>query len=154
MRLAAVYLLGLGVGVSAKEGNLQKRDLTITSPVYSTTTICPCSTYTSSSSTVIEPSSTVVGFPILTSASASSTSISPVASSSVPGGVGSSTSSAFTPGGTVFVSAASLSDYQTTVLQQHNVHRVNHTVPDLVWSSTMATYAAQTAQTCAFAHSK
>ena len=44
--------------------------------------------------------------------------------------------------------------YQGLVLLNHNIHRANHSVADLVYNSTLATYAEQIAKTCVYAHSK
>lgn len=37
-------------------------------------------------------------------------------------------------------------------LSHHNVHRANHSAPDLLWDEDLASYAAITAKTCNFAH--
>ncbi|CAD6590703.1 MAG: hypothetical protein ASARMPREDX12_004638 [Alectoria sarmentosa] len=44
--------------------------------------------------------------------------------------------------------------YQGLVLLNHNVHRANHSVSELVWNSTLATYAEEIAKTCFYNHSK
>jgi hypothetical protein len=44
------------------------------------------------------------------------------------------------------------SDYVSTVLYHHNVHRSNHSAPDLVWSDEHAGYALESAKKCVFAH--
>ena len=44
--------------------------------------------------------------------------------------------------------------YQGLVLLNHNIHRANHSVPDLVYNSTLASYAEQIAKTCVYNHSK
>ncbi|KAF6237945.1 hypothetical protein HO173_004146 [Letharia columbiana] len=44
--------------------------------------------------------------------------------------------------------------YQGLVLLNHNIHRANHSVPDLVYNSTLASYAEQIAKTCFYNHSK
>ena len=44
--------------------------------------------------------------------------------------------------------------YQGLVLLNHNVHRANHSVPDLVYNSTLASYAEQIAKTCIYNHSR
>ena len=44
--------------------------------------------------------------------------------------------------------------YQGLVLLNHNVHRANHSVPGLVYNSTLASYAEQIAKTCVYDHSK
>lgn len=44
--------------------------------------------------------------------------------------------------------------YQGLALLNHNVHRANHSVSDLVWNSTLVTYAEEIAKTCVYNHSK
>lgn len=44
--------------------------------------------------------------------------------------------------------------YQGLVLLNHNIHRANHSVSELVWNSTLATYAEEIAKTCFYNHSK
>ena len=174
MKSTLLFALALSSRALAGEWKMQKRDLlTVTSTVYSTTYYCPCTTSSSplssstssiSSSISYESNSGSVGSPLLTSASATSSistvpssfvsSSSTTATSAVASSSRSSTSSASGAGSTVFVSAASLGDYRTTVLSSHNIHRVNHTVSDLTWSDTMAQYAAQIASSCVYAHSK
>lgn len=175
MKSASLLALVLSSRALADESELQRRDLlTITSTVYSTTYVCPCTTsspslsrFTSSfSSSISYPSNSgSIGSPLLTSASATpsvstmpssflASSLSTTATSVILSSSISSTTSASGAGSTVFVSAASLGDYRSTVLSSHNIHRVNHTVPDLTWSDTMAQYAAQIASSCVYAHSK
>jgi len=43
-------------------------------------------------------------------------------------------------------------DYAETMLYHHNVHRSNHSSGALSWSGALASYAAQTASKCVFAH--
>lgn len=43
--------------------------------------------------------------------------------------------------------------YKALVLQHHNIHRRNHSAPDLTWSDQMAQYAETTAKTCKWGHS-
>ena len=43
-------------------------------------------------------------------------------------------------------------DYASTAIYHHNIHRANHSAPNLEWSEEHASYAAQTAQKCKFAH--
>jgi uncharacterized protein YkwD len=47
---------------------------------------------------------------------------------------------------------ASPTDYISTALYHHNIHRANHSSPDVTWSDTLAGYAEITAKTCVFAH--
>jgi uncharacterized protein YkwD len=53
---------------------------------------------------------------------------------------------------TAAAAVASPTDYISTALYHHNVHRANHSAPDVTWSDTLAGYAAITAQKCVFAH--
>lgn len=43
--------------------------------------------------------------------------------------------------------------YKGLVLLNHNIHRANHSVPDLVYNNTLASYAEQIAKTCIYDHS-
>lgn len=48
---------------------------------------------------------------------------------------------------------ASPTDYPSTVLYHHNIHRANHTGTNpMTYSTTLAGYAAQVASSCKFAH--
>lgn len=42
--------------------------------------------------------------------------------------------------------------YQKTVLKHHNVHRTNHSAPDVAWGSDMAKWAEELASRCYFGH--
>jgi uncharacterized protein YkwD len=53
---------------------------------------------------------------------------------------------------TAAAAVASPTDYISTALYHHNVHRANHSAPDVTWDDTLAGYAAITAKTCVFAH--
>lgn len=44
--------------------------------------------------------------------------------------------------------------YEGLVILNHNIHRANHSVADLVYNSTLASYAEQIAKTCVYSHSK
>ena len=44
--------------------------------------------------------------------------------------------------------------YTDLVLQQHNIHRDNHSALALAWNETLANYAEETAKTCVYAHSQ
>ena len=47
---------------------------------------------------------------------------------------------------------ATPTDYASTAVYQHNLHRFNHSAPDVSYSDTYASYAQITAQKCVFAH--
>ncbi|KAH7311020.1 CAP domain-containing protein [Rhexocercosporidium sp. MPI-PUGE-AT-0058] len=44
------------------------------------------------------------------------------------------------------------SDYQSTCLRHHDLHRANHTAAGLTWDPTLAGYAETIAKSCVFAH--
>lgn len=46
----------------------------------------------------------------------------------------------------------SVGEYEDAILEQHNIHRRNHSSPDLAWDSTLAQYALNTAKGCVFEH--
>ncbi|KAH8908163.1 PR-1-like protein [Coniochaeta sp. PMI_546] len=48
--------------------------------------------------------------------------------------------------------AAQPTDYASTAVYHHNLHRLNYSAPAVEWSDTYAGYAAQTAAKCVFAH--
>jgi hypothetical protein len=48
--------------------------------------------------------------------------------------------------------AALPSDYPSTVLFHHNLHRANHSAPAQSYDNTLASYAASVAASCTFAH--
>lgn len=48
--------------------------------------------------------------------------------------------------------AAEPTDYASTAVYHHNLHRMNYSAPAIEWSSTYADYAGQTAAKCVFAH--
>ncbi|KYK60953.1 hypothetical protein DCS_02093 [Drechmeria coniospora] len=43
-------------------------------------------------------------------------------------------------------------NYQNSILDHHNIHRLNHSAPLLSWDDTLAQYASQTAHTCVWKH--
>lgn len=43
-------------------------------------------------------------------------------------------------------------DFQGSALYHHNVHRANHSSPEVTWDSKIAGYAGQTAAKCVFGH--
>ncbi|KAI0878001.1 CAP domain-containing protein [Hypoxylon argillaceum] len=48
--------------------------------------------------------------------------------------------------------ASASDDFQSAALYHHNIHRSNHSSPEVSWNSEIAQYAANTAKTCVFAH--
>ncbi|EFX02006.1 scp-like extracellular protein [Grosmannia clavigera kw1407] len=64
----------------------------------------------------------------------------------------SKTSTSSTSSTTAAAATASSDDFQTTAVYHHNIHRANHSAPDLSWNSDLASYAATVAATCVFAH--
>ncbi|SPQ19865.1 5c7548f3-fa18-4774-90c6-780829676d14 [Thermothielavioides terrestris] len=56
------------------------------------------------------------------------------------------------PSTTTQASAAQPSDYTSTALYHHNVHRFNHSANALVWSDEHAQYAQTLAERCVFEH--
>lgn len=48
--------------------------------------------------------------------------------------------------------AATPSDFASTAVYQHNLHRVNNSAPDVAWDDTYASYAQQVSASCVFAH--
>ncbi|KAL8386914.1 hypothetical protein RB595_010299 [Gaeumannomyces hyphopodioides] len=48
--------------------------------------------------------------------------------------------------------AAAPTDFASTAVYHHNIHRENNSAPALAWDNTYAGYAAETAKKCKFAH--
>ncbi|OAA60242.1 scp-like extracellular protein [Niveomyces insectorum RCEF 264] len=48
--------------------------------------------------------------------------------------------------------ASAPSDYAGAAVNQHNLHRTNHSAAAVSWNSDLASYAATTASSCVFAH--
>ncbi|KAJ8121965.1 hypothetical protein ONZ43_g1718 [Nemania bipapillata] len=63
----------------------------------------------------------------------------------------SSTTVADTPAQASDAASAS-DDFQSTALYHHNIHRANHSSPEMSWNAEIAGYAAITAKTCVFKH--
>jgi uncharacterized protein YkwD len=53
---------------------------------------------------------------------------------------------------TVVNEAAAPTDFESTVVYHHNIHRLNYSAPAIEWGQTYADYAAETAAKCKFAH--
>ncbi|KAI1442785.1 PR-1-like protein [Annulohypoxylon stygium] len=49
-------------------------------------------------------------------------------------------------------SAPSGTDFVSVAVEHHNIHRSNHSAPEVGWSDELAGYASNTAATCKFAH--
>lgn len=47
---------------------------------------------------------------------------------------------------------AAPTDYQSTVLYHHNIHRANHSAPDVQWDADLESSAATIAASCVYAH--
>lgn len=50
------------------------------------------------------------------------------------------------------VAAATPSDFASTAVYHHNIHRANNSAPDVTWGDTYATYAQSVSASCKFAH--
>lgn len=50
------------------------------------------------------------------------------------------------------VAAPADNGFESTALYHHNIHRSNHSSPEISWNGEIAGYAANTAATCKFAH--
>ena len=48
--------------------------------------------------------------------------------------------------------ASAPTDYSEKVILHHNVHRANHSAPDIAWDDTLAASAQQVAESCVYAH--
>lgn len=70
----------------------------------------------------------------------------------VPTNGGTSTNATATPTNSVPGESSTPNEYIDTILEQHNLHRSNHSASDLTWNPTIAGYAETLADTCTFAH--
>ena len=50
------------------------------------------------------------------------------------------------------VNSGSVSSYADPIIRQHNLHRANHSAPDISWDQGLADIAQQIAQSCVYAH--
>jgi hypothetical protein len=124
---------------------------TTTLPLPASASASTTSIYSIGSSSTNSPSSTkqVTSTPVAVVAPVSTTPVVVVVQpSSTPAAV---VSSVVVPVGTS-VALATPSDYASTVVYHHNIHRRNHSSPDVVNDATLAGYAATVASSCKFAH--
>lgn len=106
-------------------------------------------TYSSS----VAPS--VVSSPHSTSRDTTSTDVPSITSIAPPPVVSLSTSAAPPPVSSIVAPATvnhQVTGYNELVLAHHNVHRRNHSAPDLVWDDNLAATAYQIASSCVYAH--
>ena len=94
---------------------------------------------------------------IETTATSSSSSMAAVTTTVVPSVAPSDTPSSPssaqpTTSAPAETSTGSVSAYADPILQQHNVHRRNHTVDDISWDDNLANIAAEIASSCKYAH--
>ncbi|KAK5132478.1 hypothetical protein LTR08_009024 [Meristemomyces frigidus] len=99
----------------------------------------PSSSAAASTSTYVAPSSTYVA------PTTSSTSVAPPSSTSA---AASSTQAATTSA----AASAVPTSYQEITVYHHNIHRSNHSAPDLAWDAGLASTAATIAASCVYAH--
>ncbi|TAQ88471.1 hypothetical protein B7494_g3186 [Chlorociboria aeruginascens] len=126
--------------VTVTEGDVKPPDPT-TAIVFTTVYVDPVVTPT----ITLSPSPTVEPTPIDPPAS---TPAPPIVSSTT------SSSSVTVPSSTYAVPPpnASPTDYISSAIFYHNVHRANHSAAAVTWDDTLASYAQGVAQTCVFAH--
>ena len=104
-----------------------------------TDTISIISTTSSTSTT---PSSTVV----------SSSSTASVSSSFSTPSTSTSSSTFTSTTDTTSQPTGSVSAYADPILKQHNLHRLNHSAPALIWDDHLASIAQEIASSCNYAH--
>lgn len=85
---------------------------------------------------------------------ATTPSTSPTSSPQAPASSSIATTSSSSPPAQSSSSGGSgaISSYADPILRQHNLHRSNHTSPDIQWNSTLAATAQKIAQSCVYAH--
>lgn len=107
----------------------------------------------SSSSTVVVAASTlrpVAASSIRPAASQAPASSSQAARVSTPAAAPPSSTQAAAP--TVSAASSNLGGYAGSVVNHHNMHRANHSSPDLVWDQNLANIATEHANTCIYKH--
>ncbi|TKA52546.1 hypothetical protein B0A49_13769, partial [Cryomyces minteri] len=119
------------------------------SPTTSTSTTITSSTTSISTTTTSRAAvatSSVAPAPVSTSSSTTTTRVSTTAAAVA------TSSSAAAATTTVAAASAKATDYASIVVAHHNVHRANHSAPDLVWDAGLASTAATIAAKCVYAH--
>lgn len=146
----------------------QEAAATSAAEIVETTTTAPAVTYThyghhrswhassSSAAPVVAPSSAAAVSPS-TYSSAAAPSTSEVAAAPSSSEVASVYTSASAYSSSVASSSssapsASASTYQQAAVLHHNLHRANHSAPDLTWDDKLASIAASIAGTCVWKH--
>lgn len=116
------------------------------------------------SGSALIPSSTIPQLPISTSTPSSVSSLTTITQSSTtaspvlplttvrPLSTSSVVSLATTRTSTVLTPIVTDQAYIDTVLRHHNIHRLNHTVPNVIWNASLAITAQKISQTCFYAH--
>lgn len=97
-------------------------------------------TSTSTVTLVPTPLTTPEAVPATTPAPAPTTTWASVAASSAA------------PASSAAASSGDAGSYGQPILDQHNNHRANHSVPALTWSDDMASCAQEIASSCVYAH--
>lgn len=113
-----------------------------TATVVSSSNVEPTETSTASTETPVSTSSSAE-VQVITSSS----SVAQVTTSSSITVIQSSSTST-----TAAAATSSASSYETIVLNQHNIHRTNHSAVDIAWNETLAATALKIAQSCVYAH--
>lgn len=126
-----------------------------------TTTVVPTTSAAVTTTTpYIPPPPVTTSTSIATSTSSSSSietavTLQAEVSVSVEAQISISTSTSVAVVSTSTTSAATVAtptDFSSTAVYHHNIHRANHSAPDASWNSDLASYAATVAATCVFAH--
>jgi len=113
------------------------------SSAFSSSAAVSSASSTSEVSVAAVTSTSVYVAPSSSSTSVSSADPTTAKPSSTSQAATSAASSASGPSGT---------DYASLVTYHHNVHRANHTAPDLTYNTTLASIAADIASSCVYAH--
>ncbi|KAK6365455.1 hypothetical protein LTS17_011174 [Exophiala oligosperma] len=132
-------------------------------PIGGTTSTSSSMTSSMSSTSSTSASSTSItstGSPIMASSSTSSSSAAGssttvgATTSSVASTTVASTSTTTSANGNLPTTTLDVRglDYQSAILEAHNIHRANHSAAALTWNTQMATYAAETAAKCVYGH--
>ncbi|OTB01836.1 hypothetical protein M426DRAFT_63399 [Hypoxylon sp. CI-4A] len=99
-------------------------------------------------------------YPVQTTAAESVVVVTVTPEAPAPEPTSTSTSAPEVPSSSAEVSSAApvssevpvAGEYVTAAIERHNLHRSNHSAPEVNWNDTLASWASNTASTCKFAH--
>ncbi|KAJ5793874.1 hypothetical protein N7457_000473 [Penicillium paradoxum] len=100
----------------------------------------------------IEATSSVAATSSVEAASSPAETSAVQSTSAVTSSASSTVSASAAPSASVAASSGATNSYEEMVIFNHNIHRANHSSPDLTWSPKLAASAQTLASRCVFAH--